>query len=271
MKKISYSKTLDSGGGGKCRVYYSEKFKIVEKTVGDSCLRTKETNRARLTTLIRNYSHNENMLRKETIFLLFTQVARLDCCVEILDFSSNPFKIIMEYCEGGDLRKVLDEYEVPIQDKVEMISQILLVPSVRCIDDIAVTHDESLGGDVDNMALRVIVEQIDKHLITVINQVHVTREFRLFCVQFIASILRRQLGIVAVVHNGSAFEVVSHIGVDLIVKGVGKQCGTAVLETHVASQFGKALVAVIMKHVTINPQRVALGHAHITMNNIYIN
>ena len=51
MKKISYSKTLDLGGGGKCRVYYSEKFKrkVVEKTVGDSFLRTKETNRARLT------------------------------------------------------------------------------------------------------------------------------------------------------------------------------------------------------------------------------
>lgn len=32
----------------------------------------------------------------------------------------------MEYFEGGDLRKVLDEYEVPIQDKVTMISQILL-------------------------------------------------------------------------------------------------------------------------------------------------
>ena len=107
---MSYAKTVGSGGFGKCRVYYSEKFKrkVVEKTVGDSFLRTKETNRARLTTLIRNYSHNENMLRKETIFMLFTQVARLDCCVEILDFSSNPFKIIMEYCEGGDLRKVLD-------------------------------------------------------------------------------------------------------------------------------------------------------------------
>ena len=56
--------------------------------------------RTRFTTLIRDYSHNEDLLRKESIFMLFTQVAHLDCCVQILDFSSNPFKIIMEYCEG---------------------------------------------------------------------------------------------------------------------------------------------------------------------------
>jgi serine/threonine protein kinase len=133
MKTISIvkkpnSKTIGSGGGGKCRVYYSEKFKrkVVEKTVGDNFLRTKEENRTRLKTLMTNYKSNEILLGKEMIFMLLTKIAKLDCCVEILDFASDPFRIIMEYCEGGDIRKILDRYEVPVSDKLAMISQILL-------------------------------------------------------------------------------------------------------------------------------------------------
>jgi len=34
------------------------------------------------------------------------KTVKLDCCVEILDFVSNPFRIFMEYCEGGDLEKL---------------------------------------------------------------------------------------------------------------------------------------------------------------------
>jgi serine/threonine protein kinase len=126
-KKLN-SKTIGSGGGGKCRVYYSEKFKrkVVEKTVGDNFLRTKEENRTRLKTLMTNYKSNEILLGKEMIFMLLTKIAKLDCCVEILDFASDPFRIIMEYCEGGDIRKILDRYEVPVSDKLAMISQILL-------------------------------------------------------------------------------------------------------------------------------------------------
>ena len=60
------------------------------------------------------------------IFMLLTKIAKLDCCVEILGFESNPFRIIMEYCEGGDIRKILDRYEVPVSDKMTMISQILM-------------------------------------------------------------------------------------------------------------------------------------------------
>ena len=142
MKKIPYAKTVGEGGGGKCKVYYSPKFKrkVVEKTVGPNFLRTKEANRARLTTMIRDYSHNENLLRKESMFMMFTQVAELDCCVQILDFSSNPFKIIMEYCEGGDLRNVLNENEVPILDKVKMISQILL--AIKEIHEVGLIHGD---------------------------------------------------------------------------------------------------------------------------------
>ena len=73
-----------------------------------------------------NYNSNEVLLEKEMIFMLLTKIAKLDCCVEILDFASDPFRIIMEYCEGGDIRKILNRYEVPVCDKMTMISQILL-------------------------------------------------------------------------------------------------------------------------------------------------
>ena len=139
---MSYTKTVGSGGFGKCRVYYSPKFKrkVIEKRVGPSFLRLKEANRPRLTTLIKNYSHNEDILKKEMVFMLLAKVAKLDCCVDILDFSSNPFRIIMEYCEGGDLRKVLDENKVPIQDKVRMISQIL--SAIKEIHEVGLIHGD---------------------------------------------------------------------------------------------------------------------------------
>ena len=126
--KKKYSKTIGSGGGGKCRVYYSEKFKrkVVEKTVGDNFIRAKKENRTRLKTLLTTNINNEVLLGKEMIFMLLTKIAKLDCCVEILDFESNPFRIIMEYCEGGDLREILDSYDVPTSDKMIMISQILM-------------------------------------------------------------------------------------------------------------------------------------------------
>ena len=95
--KKKYSKTIGSGGGGKCRVYYSEKFKrkVVEKTVGDNFIRAKKENRTRLKTLLTTNINNEVLLGKEMMFMLLTKIAKLDCCVEILDFESNPFRIII--------------------------------------------------------------------------------------------------------------------------------------------------------------------------------
>ena len=121
------SKTIGAGGCGKCRVYYSQKFKrkVVEKTVGESFIRTKKNNRTRFQTLMTNTTSSEILLKKESIFMILTKIAKLDCCVEILDFANNPFRIIMEYCEGGDIRKILDKYDVPDCDKMTMISQIL--------------------------------------------------------------------------------------------------------------------------------------------------
>ena len=74
------------------------------------------------------------------VFMLLTKVAKLYCYVEILGFSDNPFKIIMEYCEGGDLRKVLCKYEVPIQDKEKMISQILF--AIKEIHEVGLIHGD---------------------------------------------------------------------------------------------------------------------------------
>ena len=113
------------------------------------------------------------------------------------------------------------------------------------------------------MAQGVVVEQVGEHLVAVVDQVDVARELGLLGVEFIAAVLRGQLGVVAVVDDGAAIEVVAHVGIDFIVEGIGEQRGAAVLETHVAAQFGNALFTVVVEHVAVDPQRVALGHAHV--------
>ena len=154
-----YSKTVGSGGGGKCRVVYSEKFKryVVEKTVDDKFLRLKKDNRTRMQTMMTKYTNNENYLRKETIFMLLTKVAKLDCCVEILDFAENPFRIIMEYCEGGDVRKILDTYDVPVSDKMTIISQFLI--ALKRIHENGFIHGDLnkkyVPGDYKNIKVKI--------------------------------------------------------------------------------------------------------------------
>ena len=138
-----------------------------------------------------------------------------------------------------------------------------VIPAIGRIDGVAVAHDVRLAGDVCDMALGVVVEQVGKHLVAVVDEMHVTREFSLLGIELIAAVLRPQLGIVAVIDNGTAVKVVSHIGVDLIVQRIGQQGGAAVLQTHVVAQFGDALVAIVMQHIAIDPQRIALCHAHV--------
>ena len=126
LVKNNYSKTIGVGGGGKCRVYYSAKFKryVVEKTVDENFFKKKDNNKTRMKTAATAASKDAAFI-KEMIFMMMTQIAKLDCCVEILDIAVNPYRIIMEYCEGGDLRKILDTYEVPDCDKMTLISQFL--------------------------------------------------------------------------------------------------------------------------------------------------
>ena len=134
--------TIGAGGFGKVRVYYSQQFKrkVVEKIVGPNFIRVRDGNRLRLTTLIQNYHNSELMLKKETAFMYLMKLAKLPYCVEILGFSSNPFRIVMEYCEGGDLRKILDTYNVPVQDKMIMILQILAC--IKSIHSYRVIHGD---------------------------------------------------------------------------------------------------------------------------------
>ena len=114
------------------------------------------------------------------------------------------------------------------------------------------------------MALGVVIEQVGEHLVAVVDQMHVAGEFSLLGIEFVSAVLGTEFGVVAVIDNRSAVKVVAHIGVDLIVQGIGDERGAAVLETHVASQLCHTLLAVVVKHVTIDPQRVALCHAHVT-------
>ena len=163
---MSNYKTIGVGGGGKCVVYYSQKYKrkVVEKKVGPNFIRLKSDNQARFTTLLKDYKSNESRLKKETVMMMLTKVAKLDCCVKIISFESNPFRIIMEYCEGGDLRKILDNYEVPILDKIRMISQILA--AIERIHQIGVIHgdlkclniflaNKYIPGDIDNIKIKI--------------------------------------------------------------------------------------------------------------------
>ena len=158
--------TIGAGGFGKVRVYYSPQFKrkVIEKTIGPNFMRVREDNRIRLTSLIRDFANNEFMLRKESVYMMLLKIAKLDCCVEILGFANNPFRIIMEYCEGGDLRKILDSIKVPVEDKIMMISQILT--AIQRIHQIGVIHgdlkcaniflaNKYIPGDYKNMKIKI--------------------------------------------------------------------------------------------------------------------
>ena len=156
-------KTIGVGGFGKCHVYYSERFKrkVVEKKVGNSFIRTRDANRNHIMTLMKN---NESLLKKESIFMLMMKAAKLDCCVEILDFATNPFRIIMEYCEGGDLRNILDKYDVPDCDKMIIIAQFLV--ALQRIHELGVIHGDLkcaniflakkyIPGDFKNIKIKI--------------------------------------------------------------------------------------------------------------------
>ena len=145
MNSIQKAQTIGAGGFGKIRVYYSQQFKrkVIEKTIKPNFFRLRDGNRIRLSTILLNYNNyhiREIDLQKESAFMMLMKLAKLDCCVEILGFAFNPFRIIMEYCEGGDLRMVLDQYNVPVQDKIVIIIQILY--AIKRIHQLKVIHGD---------------------------------------------------------------------------------------------------------------------------------
>ena len=163
LKKTS--KTIGAGGGGTCRVYYSEKFKrkVVEKRVDENFFKRNDNHKTRMKTAATSASKGEAFI-KEMILMILTQIAELDCCVQILDIAVNPYRIIMEYCEGGDLREILNTYDVPVQDKVIMISQILI--AIKKIHDVGFIHgdlkcrniflvNKYIPGDFKNIRIKI--------------------------------------------------------------------------------------------------------------------
>ena len=169
MNAIQKAHTIGVGGFGKIRVYYSQQFKrkVIEKTIKPNFFRLRNENSIRLSTLLlnaNNYFNNERDLKKESAFLMLMKLAKLDCCVEILGFAFNPFRIIMEYCEGGDLRVVLDQYNVPVQDKMIIILQIL--SAIQKIHQLKVIHgdlkckniflaNKYVPGDFKNIKIKI--------------------------------------------------------------------------------------------------------------------
>lgn len=138
MKNISESgQTIGKGGFGKCKVKFSKKFnrKVVEKKLClESCFRASICKNDMLLGFFKDvfekenkkkYDQNHKVLKNEAKILKKLKFTRMKCCVEILDYIDNPPTIIMEFCEGGDLRKLIDSGNIQINDRIEIISQIL--------------------------------------------------------------------------------------------------------------------------------------------------
>lgn len=163
----NHPKTV-GGGFGKFQVYYSKKFgkKVVEKQISEQPLEQMKKMGMGMTELFKEKDSLENMLRKEKDLMMQLKEIHLDCCVEILDFKDNPPRIIMEYYEGGDLRKLLDDVkvEVDVRGKVEMIGQIL--DAIKWIHEDGFIHgdlkcqniflvNKYIPGDIGNIKIKL--------------------------------------------------------------------------------------------------------------------
>ena len=147
---IDNGKTIGKGGFGKCKVKFSSKYnkKIVEKQIcPKSCFRASLIRNDLLLQILNNANKNEyenkhQALKKEAKMLKKLKFIRLKCCVEILDYKENPPTIIMEFCEGGDLRKLIDNYkkEIPLADRIEIISQVL--EGLKTVHKIGIIHGD---------------------------------------------------------------------------------------------------------------------------------
>ena len=109
VKKV----TIGSGGQGKIRKYYSEKYEreVVEKIVNlNNCARG---------TL--GISGIESLIKEAILLSKFDHPN----IVKIFDFKTSPPTIIMEYCAKGSLRQILDKnVKLPIKYKIFLIKSI---------------------------------------------------------------------------------------------------------------------------------------------------
>lgn len=142
-------KTVGQGGMGKCKVFYSEKYGkkvLAKRIIPNMCMRGSILPQDPILGLLQlfqvanNQKQMEKLLKKEAAFMGLLKLTKMDCCVEILDFIKEPPSIIMEYCEGGDLRKILDDRELTNYDKLIFIDQIL--QGIEKIHNFGIIHGD---------------------------------------------------------------------------------------------------------------------------------
>ena len=98
--KRDAKKTIGIGGQAKIRKYYSNKFKkdVVEKVIN---INASKTDNSKAKEILDNIN-----LIKEAMLLFRCDYPNV---IRIYDFLDNPPTIVMEYCEKGSLRKLLDK------------------------------------------------------------------------------------------------------------------------------------------------------------------
>ena len=114
-KKTSIKKTIGQGGQAKVRKFYSDKFKktLVEKVINISA--------SAKATLGPQGILDAINLCKEAILLSGLNHPNV---VKVYDFIKDPPTIIMEYCEKGSLRNILNKFDLPPLYKIFLIYSI---------------------------------------------------------------------------------------------------------------------------------------------------
>ena len=136
-----------------------------------------------------------------------------------------------------------------------------IVPAGSRVDDVAVRHDGRGSHDVGYLGLGVVLEGIGVKGILLVDQLHVEVEDRLLRVGRVLPVDRREL--VLRVDQLAPVEIVPDVGYHLVVEAIGKEGYVAVLHAHILTQAGYLLVAVVIEHVAIDKEGIALLHVHI--------
>ena len=112
----SKKKTIGQGGQAKIRKYYSPKFNkyVVEKVINVN-KSTKDN------SIYQDFLNKINLI-KEAMLLSQCNYPNI---VKIYDFTKEPFTIIMEYCDKGSLRSIIDKgFKLPPLYKIFLIYSI---------------------------------------------------------------------------------------------------------------------------------------------------
>jgi serine/threonine protein kinase len=146
-------KTIGEGGFGKCKVKFSHKYnrKVVEKKLNfRNCFRSTLFKNDPILQFLKigieinnkiDFDNKHQVLRNEAKMLKKLKFIKLKYCVEIIDYIDNPPTIIMEFCEGGDLRKIIDKNEsIPVKDRIEIIIQIL--KGLKALHKVGIIHGD---------------------------------------------------------------------------------------------------------------------------------